>query len=74
MLSYQPLQFGLSFLEKEPNRFECQRYHDKVDENNQTVSEETWEECTKSEICSQGIPKDKYRADENDPEYFDNWV
>lgn len=53
----------MSFLEKEPNRFECE-------------DEETgeWRECSKQEICDRHLPKDKYRADESDPEYFDNWV
>ena len=60
---YDPILFGLSFLEKEPKRFECR---------DQDTGE--WKSCSKEEICSKGLPKEDYRVDTSDDEYFDNWV
>lgn len=57
------LIFGLSFLEKEPPRFEC--YHDDTAE---------WKECEKSEICALNEPKDHYRPVKEEDEYIDNWI
>lgn len=39
-----------ALLEKNPNRFEC--YHDEEG----TPEGGEWRECSKEEICSQGIP------------------
>jgi hypothetical protein len=61
--SYTPILLGLTFLEKEPERFEC--YHDDT---------EQWTECTKTEICEEHLDHDHYHAIEDDPEYIDNWV
>ena len=60
---YDPLLFGLSFLEKEPKHYQCK---------DRETGE--WKPCTKEEICSQGLSKDEYRPDTDDDEYFDNWV
>ena len=57
------IQYAQAFFEKEPSHFEC--YHDEDDQ---------WYPCTKKEICSNGIPKDHYRTDKEDPDYLDNWV
>lgn len=32
-----------------------------------------WHGCTQEEICSKGIPANKYRANEDDEEYIENW-
>lgn len=58
-----PLIYGLGFLEKEPRHFDC------LDD-----STGEWHKCSKEKICDENIPKDHYRADTNDDEYFDNWV
>jgi MFS family permease len=63
MSSYTPILFALTFLEKEPESFEC--YHDDTGE---------WTECSKTEICEGHLDHDHYRAKEDDPEYIDNWV
>ena len=68
--TYDPTIYGLGFLEKEPNRFECQE--DVTAEDGSTRSE--WKECTKTEICERGLNKDQYRPDRSDDEYIENWV
>ena len=60
-----PVIFGLSFLEKEPNAFECRV----TDSNGQKV----WKECDKEYICEKELAKEDYRPIEDD-ETFDNWV
>ena len=62
-----PLLFGLSFLEAEPKHFECQH-------TDPESSEIAWRDCTKHEICDQGLDSSQYRPDIHDPEYIDNWV
>ena len=61
--SYTPILLGLTFLEKEPERFEC--YHDNTGQ---------WTECSKTEICEQHLDHEHYHAIEDDPDYIDNWV
>jgi hypothetical protein len=60
--TYDPELYGLGFLEKEPNRFEC-----KSDESGE------WHDCTKEEICDGHIDSDHYRPITDDDEYIDNW-
>ena len=57
-----PVIFGLSYLEKEPPRYECKE------------SDGQWHECSKDHICKDNVAKDDYRPVETEPEYFDNWV
>jgi len=38
---------------------------------NQQVS---WKSCTKSEICAENLPRNKFRPITTEAEYFDNWV
>ena len=56
----------MALLEKEPPSFYCE-----YDDEN---GNQTWRECTKEEICSQNLPKDRYKPNENEDEYIDNWV
>lgn len=35
---------------------------------------DTWNECSKSEICEKHLPRDHYKYDEDQDEYIDNWV
>lgn len=45
-----------------PKNFECYDHET-----------EQWKKCSKSQICSQGLPKEDWRPVEDD-EYLDNWV
>lgn len=34
-----------------------------------------WHSCSRSEVCAEKLPRSMYRvADENDPEYLQNWI
>ena len=68
--TYDPTVYALGFLEKVPNRFECQ---DEITEKDGSTHTE-WRECTKSEICERGLSNDQYRPDRSNDEYIDNWV
>ena len=60
-----PVIYGLPYMTKEPDSFECR-----------TVGAdggEVWSTCTKERICEQDLPKDAYRPVDNG-ETFDNWV
>jgi MFS family permease len=62
-----PLIFGLSYLEKEPNHFECES-------EDVETHEQVWRECKKHEICERGLGQEQHRADTKDDEYIDGWV
>ena len=67
IISVNPIELGMPFLEREPAELEC--YH-----KNQP---DTWHSCTKEEICrahSSGRMNLVYRANKSDPEYLNNWV
>jgi hypothetical protein len=57
------IQTMQALLEKVPPNFHC--YNEETD---------TWDDCTKKEICNGNIPKDHYKYDEEQDEYIDNWV
>lgn len=65
ILSVNPIQLGMQFLEKEPNKFEC-------------LVNSQWTACDKTTICSNYKDEHRegvsYRAIRSDPEYLDNWV
>ena len=71
MNSSDPLVLGLAFLEVEPSSYQC--YYDPNTSENPS-DEGRWQYCTKDDICSKQLPKDRYKPDENDPEYIDNWA
>lgn len=56
-----PIIFGASFIQKEPNNFEC------------LDSQDDWQPCTKEHICGAGLTQDQYRVVPDDDTY-DNWV
>ena len=68
--TYDPEIYGLGFLEKEPNSFECKK---DIDEDHPEHNGE-WHECTKEEICEGHLDSDHYRPVTDDDEYIDNWV
>lgn len=53
----------MAFFTKIPPKFECRK-----------EGSDDWHECTKSEICNEGISKDNYRPVESEDEYIDNWI
>jgi hypothetical protein len=57
------LQNAMAFFTKIPPKFECRK-----------EGSDEWHECTKSEICNEGISKDNYRPVESEDEYIDNWI
>jgi len=59
---------GQALLEKEPPRIECYQPGSDGD------AEGEWKECSKAEVCGNGIPRDRWRGDYTEPEYIDNWV
>lgn len=34
----------------------------------------SWKSCTQDEICAEGLDKSKFKGNESDPEYFNNWI
>ena len=64
ILSVNPIEFGMQFLEKVPNKFECSSKAGK------------WSNCTKDLICKSKKHGEyiTYRAIQDDPEYLVNWV
>ena len=66
ILSFNPVQLGMQFLEKVPSKFEC-----RIDNQ--------WQACTKSHICDTYYPNEvregvSYRSVKTDPNYLNNWV
>jgi hypothetical protein len=59
--SGDPLLFGMGFLTREPNSFECRQ--DGTDQ---------WRPCSKEEICANHLSHEDYRPVKDD-EYIDNW-
>ena len=53
-----PIEFGMQFLEKEPNALECANVG--IDGILKTGSQ--WRSCTKDEICSSSDSSLKYRG------------
>lgn len=58
--SCNPILFGMGFLTRDPNSFECQ-------------IEGEWKPCTKEYICENGVDRESYRPIKDD-EYIDNWT
>ena len=63
--AYHPYLFGLGFLTRPANNYECLR--------DQPERESEWQRCTVREICDEHIPNDRWRPVVDD-EYIDNWV
>ena len=64
ILSVNPIEFGLQFLEKMPNKLECSSGAGK------------WSQCSQQQICKgkKNGENVSYRAVSDDPEYIVNWV
>lgn len=71
MNSSDSLVLGIAFLEIEPSQFLC--YYDPNTPENPSTEPE-WVSCSKDDICSKELPRDRYRGDPADPEYIHNWV
>jgi len=54
-----PILFGMGFLTRDPNEFEC-------------LVDDKWVICSKEDICDKQIGLDSYRPVKDD-EYLDNW-
>lgn len=74
LMSVMPFTNGLAFLEKVPNKFECEQFSNVRMSDLQQNHMKTWKSCTVEEICAEKMPKNKYRPVKTDEEFFDNWV
>ena len=60
--SVDAIIYGLGFLTRDPNGFECYNEPD-----------DSWRPCSKEEVCEKQLGPDRYRAVKDD-EYLDNWA
>ena len=68
------LTFGLQFLEEEPTHFDCLVPEHHTDADGQATVEEVWKECTKNDVCGQGLDHDHFHPHTEDEEFVDNFV
>jgi len=68
------LTFGLQFLETEPSHFDCLLPEHHTDSDGADVLEEVWKECTKNDVCENGLDHEHFHPHTEDDDFVDNFV